>query len=74
MYVFEILIGRESQVRSTQKCIKHVLRERWYAWEDAQHLWLTEADEQYQQELEEKKLKAKLREESKGKLKATSEA
>ncbi|KAF7595906.1 54S ribosomal protein L4 mitochondrial [Aspergillus hancockii] len=27
---------RERVVRVTQKSIKHVLRERWYAWEDAQ--------------------------------------
>ncbi|EYE97569.1 mitochondrial 54S ribosomal protein uL29m [Aspergillus ruber CBS 135680] len=30
---------RERVVRVTQKSIKHVLRERWYAWEDAQKLY-----------------------------------
>ena len=29
----------QRQVRVTQKSIKHVLRERWYAWEDAQKLY-----------------------------------
>lgn len=37
------------QIRVTQNGIKHVLRERWYAWEDAQHLYNSgyrpEADE-----------------------------
>ncbi|KAL4797060.1 mitochondrial 39-S ribosomal protein L47 (MRP-L47)-domain-containing protein [Aspergillus venezuelensis] len=30
---------RTSTIRVTQKAIKHVLRERWYAWEDAQKLY-----------------------------------
>ncbi|KAE8146089.1 mitochondrial 39-S ribosomal protein L47 (MRP-L47)-domain-containing protein [Aspergillus avenaceus] len=30
---------RDRVVRVTQKSIKHVLRERWYAWEDAQKLY-----------------------------------
>ncbi|KAH8691346.1 mitochondrial 39-S ribosomal protein L47 (MRP-L47)-domain-containing protein [Talaromyces proteolyticus] len=31
--------GRAKVVRETQKAIKNVLRERWYAWEDARELW-----------------------------------
>jgi large subunit ribosomal protein L47 len=27
------------QIRITQNGIKHVLRERWYAWEDAEKLY-----------------------------------
>ncbi|KAJ5172705.1 54S ribosomal protein L4 [Penicillium capsulatum] len=30
---------REKVIRVTQNSIKHVLRERWYAWEDAQRLY-----------------------------------
>ncbi|KAI9934733.1 hypothetical protein ASPWEDRAFT_44218 [Aspergillus wentii DTO 134E9] len=30
---------RDRVIRVTQKSIKHVLRERWYAWEDAQTLY-----------------------------------
>ncbi|KAB8227401.1 MRP-L47-domain-containing protein [Aspergillus alliaceus] len=30
---------RDRAVRVTQRSIKHVLRERWYAWEDAQKLY-----------------------------------
>ncbi|KAJ9302145.1 hypothetical protein DTO271G3_1011 [Paecilomyces variotii] len=40
---------RDRVIRVTQNGIKHVLRERWYAWEDAQHLYNSgyrpEADE-----------------------------
>ena len=28
-----------SQIRSTQRAIKHVLRERWYAWDEARELY-----------------------------------
>ena len=28
------------QIRKTQTAIKFVLRERWYAWEDARHAYL----------------------------------
>jgi hypothetical protein len=33
------LTGCVRQVRATQHAIKHVLRERWYAWEDARELY-----------------------------------
>ncbi|KAB8268696.1 mitochondrial 39-S ribosomal protein L47 (MRP-L47)-domain-containing protein [Aspergillus minisclerotigenes] len=33
------LDNRDRTIRVTQKSIKHVLRERWYAWEDAQKLY-----------------------------------
>ncbi|KAL1976796.1 hypothetical protein VTN31DRAFT_3078 [Thermomyces dupontii] len=32
-------LERDRTIRKTQQNIKHVLRERWYAWEDAQALW-----------------------------------
>ncbi|EED20621.1 50S ribosomal protein L4 [Talaromyces stipitatus ATCC 10500] len=46
------LIDRDRVVRATQRGIKHVLRERWYAWEDARQIWLKEAEEQWQTELQ----------------------
>jgi hypothetical protein len=33
-----------AQIVTTQKSIKHVLRERWYAWEDARELFETHTD------------------------------
>ncbi|KAJ6108602.1 hypothetical protein N7523_009925 [Penicillium sp. IBT 18751x] len=33
--------ARDRAVQITQKSIKHVLRERWYAWEDAKHEYFT---------------------------------
>ncbi|RAO70122.1 uncharacterized protein BHQ10_006134 [Talaromyces amestolkiae] len=59
------LIDRERVVRSTQKAIKHVLRERWYAWEDARQIWLKEADEQWQTEHAKAQLAAKAKKEAK---------
>lgn len=34
------LQDRDKVVRATQHAIKHVLRERWYAWEDARQIWV----------------------------------
>lgn len=44
-----MLTSNRIQIRVTQQCIKHVLRERWYAWEDARKLW----DDGYRPQLEE---------------------
>lgn len=59
-----------TKVRATQRAIKHVLRERWHAWEDARQIWLKEADERWQTEHEKAKLAAKAKKEAKRKARA----
>lgn len=56
-------MGRLSvlQVRATQNAIKHVLRERWYAWQDARQLFTSgyrpeEYDNQQREEEERSRL------------------
>jgi len=36
--------NRDKEVRRTMRCIKHVLTERWYAWEDARKLAETDPE------------------------------